>query len=70
MSSEIKLDIGNKNDQYESEVGPLNGRDTLAVGVNGIYSTLDDYQQGKKSISDIASPRERRSFGDRWDLIF
>lgn len=65
MSSEIKLDIGNNYDHYESEGGPLNGNDAMAVGVNGIYSTLDDYHQGKKSIIDIASPRERRSSSDR-----
>lgn len=65
MSSEIKLEIANNNDQYETEVGPLMGKETLTVGVNGIYNTLDDYQQGKTSISDITSPRERRTFGDR-----
>ncbi|KNA21057.1 hypothetical protein SOVF_046740 isoform A [Spinacia oleracea] len=56
MSSEIKLDIGNNYDHYESEVSPLDGNDTMAAGNNGIYN---------KSISDIASPRERRSLGDR-----
>ncbi|XP_010685593.1 GDP-mannose transporter GONST2 isoform X2 [Beta vulgaris subsp. vulgaris] len=65
MSSEIKLDIGNNYDQYESEVSPRNGNHTMAVGVSGIYSTLDDYHQGKKSISEITSPRERRSASDR-----
>lgn len=65
MSSEIKLDIGNNYDLYESEVSPRNGNHTMAVGVSGIYSTLDDYHQGKKSISEITSPRERRSASDR-----
>ncbi|KAL2898744.1 Minor tail protein Gp26 [Bienertia sinuspersici] len=65
MSSEIKLDIENDYENYEAEVGPLIGNDTLTVGVSGIYSTPDDFQQGMKSISDIASPRERRSTGDR-----
>uniref|UniRef100_A0A803LXA7 Sugar phosphate transporter domain-containing protein n=1 Tax=Chenopodium quinoa TaxID=63459 RepID=A0A803LXA7_CHEQI len=65
MSSEIKVDIGNNYDHYESEGGPLHENDTMAIGTNGIYNTLDDYHQGKKSISDITSPRERRSLGDR-----
>ena len=65
MSSEIKLDIGNSYEHYESEAGLLDGKNNMSVAVNGIYNTIDDYHQGKKSISDITSPRERRSSSER-----
>ncbi|XP_057548440.1 GDP-mannose transporter GONST2-like [Amaranthus tricolor] len=66
MSSEIKLDIGNSYEHYESEAGLLDGKNNMSVAVNGIYNTIDDYHQGKKSISDITSPRERRSSSERF----
>ncbi|XP_074303050.1 GDP-mannose transporter GONST2-like [Silene latifolia] len=65
MSSEIKLDIESNYDNYDSsQVGLSNGKDTMSVGVNGTYSTLDDFHQGKNSISEIVSPTELRSSSD------
>ncbi|KAH9627560.1 hypothetical protein KSS87_009560 [Heliosperma pusillum] len=65
MSSEIKLDIGSNYDNFESsQVGLSNGKDTMSVGVNGTYSTLDDFHQGKNSITEIVSPTELRSSSD------
>ncbi|CAO2825153.1 unnamed protein product [Amaranthus hypochondriacus] len=66
MSSEIKVDIGNSYEHYDSDASLLDGKNNMSVAVNGIYNTIDDYHQGKKSISDITSPRERRSSSERF----
>lgn len=64
MSSEFKLEIGNDYDHYESDVNHPNGKQTAGIMVNATYSTLDDFHQGKKSINEIVSPKERRSSSD------
>ncbi|KAL9238706.1 hypothetical protein vseg_013093 [Gypsophila vaccaria] len=64
MSSEIKLEIGSNYDHLESQAGVSNGKDTMSVGVNGTYTSYDDFHQGKNSISEIVSPTERMSSSD------